>query len=206
LYIRRVAEPAKDAPGPRSLGRVRRSSEARRAQLLDAAYDVLAAGGPPDGGMADVAAAAGVSAGLLYHYFPSGRAELIEALARRLLDELCDRVEVAASLPFSALGRLEQALAGLVGYLVDRPVAYRLLFDGTGTGGDGELSRLARVRLVTLFTTHLADSARPADELVERGTDLLDRVLADLRRCLAGELEPEAAWRSGCRRARRAFA
>jgi AcrR family transcriptional regulator len=201
-----VAEPASDAPGPRPLGRrVRKSSEARRAQLLDATYEVLAAGGPASGGMADVAATAGVSPGLLYHYFPAGRAELVDALARRLLDDLCERLEAAASLPFSPLGRVEQALAALVGHLVDHPVAYRLLFDGTGTDVDAELARLARVRLVTLLTTRLADAARPADELVDAGTNLLDRVLADVGRCLAGELEPEAAWRSGCRRARRAF-
>jgi AcrR family transcriptional regulator len=188
--------------------RYRKAGPARRAQLLDVARDVLAAGGPAGGGMADVAEAAGVSPGLLYHYFPGGRAELVEALARRLLDELCDRVAVAADLPFSPLARLEHALAALVGYFVDVPVAFRLLFEEGGehapTGEDG-IAGIARVRLVSTLTALLADPGRSADELFVAGTELVDRTLADVGRCLAGTIEPESAWRASNRRARRIF-
>jgi AcrR family transcriptional regulator len=188
--------------------RNRKSRPARRAQLLDVARDVLAAGGPSEGGMADVAQAAGVSPGLLYHYFPGGRAELVEALARRFLDDLCDRVAVAANLPFSPLARLEHALAALVGFFVDAPVAFRLLFEEGGetapTAEDG-IAGIARVRLVSTLTALLADPGRSADELFVAGTELVDRTLADVGRCLAGAIQPEAAWRASNRRARRIF-
>jgi AcrR family transcriptional regulator len=196
------------SPGNKPAGRrSRKSSPARRAQLLDAAYEALVAGAPTDGGMADVADAAGVSVGLLYHYFPGGRAELVEALTRRLLDDLCDRVEIAANLPFSPMARLEHALAALVGFFVDRPIALPLLFPGedNGASGSDSVSQVARVHLVSTLTALMADPAWSAEELFDAGSQLVDRTLADVGRCLAGAIEPEAAWRSSSRRARRLF-
>src|SRR5579883_1876901 len=55
-------------------------AEARREQLLDCAVQVFAAKGP-EAGIKDIAAAAGVASGLMYHYFDSKQA-LLEAIIR----------------------------------------------------------------------------------------------------------------------------
>jgi AcrR family transcriptional regulator len=199
-----VGEGADNGRAPR---RIRKSSAARRAQLIDAAVDVLAAGGSTSGGMADIADAAGVSNGLLYHYFPGGRPQVLAAAADQVLDELAERLAVAANVPFSPLGRLEQVLAGLVAYLVERPVAHRLLAAGAPDGpADDGAPALARVRLVSLVSMLLADSAGSADELVAGAMVVLDDTLAEVARCLTGETDPETAWRASCRRARELFA
>jgi AcrR family transcriptional regulator len=223
--LRRAARPCRAPAWPRTLAavtdpapvgdgadngraprRIRKSSAARRAQLIDAAVEVLAAGGSTSGGMADIADAAGVSNGLLYHYFPGGRPEVLAAAAEQVLDELGERLAGAANVPFSPLGRLEQVLAALVAYLVERPVAHRLLVaeaDGA-VRGDGAPG-VARVRLVSLVSMLLADSARSADDLVAGAMVVIDDALTGVDDCLAGRTDPETVWRSSCRRARELF-
>ena len=56
--------------------------EATRRRLLTVAAEVFAARGYAATGMRDLAAAAGVSTGSLYHYFPDKRA-LCERLVER---------------------------------------------------------------------------------------------------------------------------
>ena len=185
--------------------RVRKSPAARRAELLGVARQVLAEGGLAEGGMADVAAAAGVSAGLLYHYFPAGRTELVDAVALDLLDDLTERMRAAQSLPFSPVGRLEQVLAVMVGFFTEHPAAHRLLLTGDdGPAGDGA-HHLAYVQLVSAMTSLMSDSGRPADELMAAGTELLDLLRDQVAASLAGGIEPEAAWRTCCDRAGRLF-
>jgi AcrR family transcriptional regulator len=198
-----VGDGADNGRAPR---RIRKSSAARRAQLIDAAVDVLAAGGTTTGGMADIADAAGVSNGLLYHYFPGGRPEVLAAAAEQVLDELGERLATAANVPFSPLGRLEQVLAALVAYLVEHPVAHRLLVQGAEgeRPGDGTAA-MARVRLVSLISMLLADAARSADDLVAGAMVVLDDALAGVDDCLAGGTDPETVWRASCRRARALF-
>jgi AcrR family transcriptional regulator len=184
---------------------VRKSSTARRAELRAVARGVLAGSGPDDQGMADVAAAAGVSNGLLYHYFPAGRRELIDAVATQLLDELCERMTAAANLPFSPVGRLEQVLAVMVGFFAENPVAHGLFFaEVPAAPGDG-VRHLAHVRLVSAMTTLMAGSGRPAEELLADGTALLAHVRDGIGRSLRGDIDPEAAWRASCGRARVLF-
>jgi AcrR family transcriptional regulator len=185
--------------------RTRKSSEARRAELLAVAREVMAAGGLSEGGMAEVAVAAGVSNGLLYHYFPAGRSELVDAVAHQLLDDLCDRMGVAANLPFSALGRLEQALAVLFGFFTEHPVAYDLLLAAEGSPAGEGVQALAQVRLVSTMTTLMAAPDRSADELLDLATRLLDSLRDELARARDGEDDPEGAWRESCREARRLF-
>jgi AcrR family transcriptional regulator len=185
--------------------RIRKSSAVRRAELIAVARNVFADGGPSEGGMADVAGAAGVSKGLLYHYFPAGRGELADAVAEQLLDDLFERVAVAANLPFSPIGRLEQVLAVIVGFFAEQPVAYRLLVAPGDEPGEDGVRALARVRLNSMVTTLMAGADIPVDELFRLSTGLLDEVLATVERCLGGRLEPEEAWRQSCRQARDLF-
>jgi AcrR family transcriptional regulator len=64
--------------------RTRLSVDARREQLLAAGAELLATRPPEQVSVADLAGAAGVSTGLLYHYFPSKR-DFLLALTRSLL-------------------------------------------------------------------------------------------------------------------------
>src|SRR5262249_33676635 len=128
------AAPTGTDGGPVSLSapaaprRVRKSPSARRGELVATARRGLSDGGLNDGGMADVAAAAEVSKGLLYHYFPAGRPELLDAVGREVAGELIDRVAQAAAAPFSPAVRIEQVLAAIFAYFDEQPIAYRVLF------------------------------------------------------------------------------
>jgi AcrR family transcriptional regulator len=197
--------------GPPRGRRVRKSPAARRAELLVVARQVINEGGLADGGMAEVATMAGVSPGLLYHYFPAGRPELLDAVALDLLDELIARMRVAESLPFSPIGRLEQVLAVMVGFFTEHPAAHRLLLAddedaAAGSSANDAVHHLAFVRLVSAMTALMAGSGRSPDELMTAGTELLEHLRGDVGASLGGAQEPEAAWRSCCERAAVLFA
>jgi AcrR family transcriptional regulator len=187
---------ADPAPAAR---RVRKSPTARRAQLVATAREVLAVGGLSDGGMADVAEAASVSKGLLYHYFPAGRPDLIDAVAQEFAAELIERVARAAALPFSPSVRLEHVLAALFAYFDEHPTAYRVLFievDRNLRNGPGAA---ACARLARELTALLAGSGVSADQLLALSAGLVGFVLANVELCLAGVLDTEGAWRASCR-------
>lgn len=59
-----------------------RQAEQRRAQLIDAALDLFSAHGFEATRVADIAHAAGVAQGLLYHYFPTKEALLAAIIER----------------------------------------------------------------------------------------------------------------------------
>ena len=82
-----------------------------RQQLLDVASRVFAARGYAATGMRDLAAAAGVSTGSLYHYFPDKRT-LFEQLVEQTVDaDLAHLEEALGSAPRSTPERLEVFLA-----------------------------------------------------------------------------------------------
>ncbi len=61
-----------------------KKSEQTRARILDAATQLIAKKGTSSTRTADVAAAAGVSEGAIFHYFPS-KAHVVEAVLKQLL-------------------------------------------------------------------------------------------------------------------------
>ncbi|HEY8502777.1 MAG TPA: helix-turn-helix domain-containing protein, partial [Solirubrobacterales bacterium] len=67
--------------------RSRMSTDARREQLLAAGTDLLGRRPYDEVSIGEIAAAAGVSKGLLYHYFPTKKDFVLAAL-RRGEDEL----------------------------------------------------------------------------------------------------------------------
>jgi AcrR family transcriptional regulator len=75
-------------------------SEWRRERLLDAALDVFAAKGIAAASMKEVAAAAGVTPGLIYHYFESKDVLATAVLAERgFLSQLRDLLASAENRP-----------------------------------------------------------------------------------------------------------
>lgn len=101
--------------------------EAMRGRLLDAGLELFAARGVDGVSVGAIAAAAGCSKGLLYHYFPTKQA-LAEAVLRRWLAEVHELAAAAAAAaegapPTAALAAFARAMAGRV---AANPNSYRL--------------------------------------------------------------------------------
>lgn len=94
-------------------------------RILEAAKEVFARKGMA-AKMAEVAAAAGVSPGLAYHYFPSKEAIFVALLREMVVpaDEIHKRVE---KIPGSPLDRLRQMVSNMVERRWRDPGFYRLL-------------------------------------------------------------------------------
>jgi AcrR family transcriptional regulator len=92
----------------------------RRAQILDAAKQRFREGGFHATTMADIAAQAGVSVGLLYRYFPS-KDEIIRAISDAdLLAQLAAIETPLASHPDDDAAALDALIASLTRFVVDR--------------------------------------------------------------------------------------
>ncbi len=114
------------------------ASDERRAQLLALGIEMFASRPWDDVQIDDVAARAGVSKGLLYHYFPTKRVfyvEVVREAARRLL-ELTD---MPPAMP--PLERLEAGLARYLDFVERHAAAYATLLRG-GIGSDPDVARV----------------------------------------------------------------
>jgi AcrR family transcriptional regulator len=125
--------------------RVRLQLDERRAQLLalgrtlfnTRAYDEIA--------IDDIAAAAGVSKGLLYHYFPSKRRFYVEAV-RAAADEMLTLMAPPTDPALAPIERLRIGLDAYLDYVEENARAYAALFR-SGLGIDREvLSIVERTR------------------------------------------------------------
>lgn len=143
-----------------------RQAEQRRAQLIDAALDLFSAHGFEATRVSDIAHAAGVAQGLLYHYFPTKEALLAAIIERH------------GPLPM---------LTELLATPPDRPARETLLLLAARAYGlIQERQALARLLLRELIW-------RP--EMLGMGMLIRERALAMLGRYLqsrvaAGELRP----------------
>lgn len=97
---------------PKPAPRARLGPDERREQLLDAALALAAGGDVASVSVQRLARTAGVSQGLLYHYFPT-KASLVAAAIRRAADALLTDLRQAA--PEGA--PVERLTAGLAAYL-----------------------------------------------------------------------------------------
>lgn len=109
--------------------RRREQAEWRREQLLDAAMSVFGSKGVEAASTREVAAAAGVTPGLLYHYFGSKEALVLAVVAERgFLPEL--RQLLSGSTGRSAAAVLSEVLAGFSRLLAERAELVALFFSG----------------------------------------------------------------------------
>ncbi|MFI2369785.1 TetR/AcrR family transcriptional regulator [Streptomyces sp. NPDC018833] len=81
--------------------RRRMGVEERRQQLIGVALELFSHRSPDDVSIDEIAAAAGISRPLVYHYFP-GKQSLYEAALRRAADELAGRFEEPHDGPLGA--------------------------------------------------------------------------------------------------------
>jgi AcrR family transcriptional regulator len=160
-----ISQAARVSPAGRRL-----SPEERRAQIVDIVEELFKTRPYSELGIADVAAAAGVTEGLVYHYFPSKEALFMAAFEVRA-EEL-----LAFCRPDPALPLVEQVERGVKGYLdfvEAHSVAYLNLFTGS-VAAEAAIQRVcadARWRIVDRFIAALGLGARalPVTRLSLRG-------------------------------------
>jgi AcrR family transcriptional regulator len=116
--------------------RARLSTDARREQLVALGVEMFSERPFDEVSIDDIAAAAGISKGLLYHYFPSKR-DFYVAVVRHSADEMQEVTETDPSLP-----PLERLAAGLDRYLeyVDTHARGYATVLRAGIGSDPEVA------------------------------------------------------------------
>lgn len=113
-----MAHPRRTPPRPGRSDRLGRRAESRRLELLRAAARVFRERGVAGAGMREIAAAADVSPGILYHYF-SGKDELLYFCQDRALDRMLASATEARSKKASSGDRLRVVLRAHVLCLLD---------------------------------------------------------------------------------------
>ncbi len=154
------------APSAATQG-ARMSTEDRREQLLTFGRTYFAEHGYDASSMAEIARAAGVSKGLLYHYF-GGRHGFYVATIERVADEV-----LAATVPPTEVdlaSALHGMLVGFVTYVRDNAPIYLALVRG-GLGADSEVSaQLDRVRRTSVARVVARAGLGGLDDLGARAT------------------------------------
>jgi AcrR family transcriptional regulator len=119
-------------PGhPRGTGRVRMTPDGRREQLLELGVRLLSTRSVDELSIDMLAEEAGISRGLLYHYFGNKR-DFHRAVVRKAADDLI-RV-TAPPAQGEPLERLVASLAAYVDYVVANYEGYASLVRGAGSG------------------------------------------------------------------------
>lgn len=127
-------------PPVSSATRTRMSREQRRAQLLELGMQAVMESSFDEVSVEQVADAAGISRGLLFHYFPTRR-DFLVAIARAGAQQLLD---VTAPDPaLDPLAQLRVGMAAYISYIVDRRDAYVSLVRGAA-GGDPAMLEVVR--------------------------------------------------------------
>jgi AcrR family transcriptional regulator len=115
--------------------RTRLDPAARRAQLVALGLQMLSTRPLDQVVIDEIASEAGISRGLLFHYFPTKR-DFHVAVVRAAADDLCARTEPDPALPVHR--RLLASLDAFVDYVSENRDAYIALLRGTA-GGDPDL-------------------------------------------------------------------
>jgi AcrR family transcriptional regulator len=150
------------------------STDERREQLLAAGAELLGRRPYDEVSIEEIAAAAGVSKGLLYHYFPTKKDFVLAAL-RRGERELGELTAPDPNLPPAE--QLDAALDRFLDFVEQHAAAYMAIFRSRG-GGDAEieatLEQNRQLRLNALVDSLTRWEAAPVE--VER-TPLLETAL-----------------------------
>lgn len=154
----------------------RLSHDERRAQLVRLGLEMLGERPYDQVSIGAIARSAGISKGLLYHYFPT-KSDFVVAVLCQSRDELDARMAPDLSLP--PVARLDASLDAFLGYVAEHATGY--LAVARARGGDDERiravleeGRLRRVAAMREFAAALAGVGReelhcPALEAVLEG-------------------------------------
>jgi AcrR family transcriptional regulator len=124
----------------------RLQTDERRRQLLEAGAHVFTERSYDDASMAEVARAAGISKGLLYHYFPSKR-DLFVATLEAAAAELSEITQPDPALPVP--DQLVGALDAYLRWIEEHADSYVKLLE-SATGSDDVRSYMAQMRANTV--------------------------------------------------------
>jgi AcrR family transcriptional regulator len=113
--------------------RSRLSPEARRAQLIELGVDMLATRRLDELSVELIAQTAGISRGLLFHYFSSKQDFHLE-VARAAAAEMIRRTQPDPAL--SPVEALRAALTSFIDYVEENPDNYKSLVRGAASGDD----------------------------------------------------------------------
>ena len=118
--------------------RTRMSREARQDQLLDLGAELFADRSYEDVHIEELSEVAGVSRGLLYHYFPTKRA-FFAAMVRRESGRMIETTVTDPSLP--VLGQLKQGIETYLDYCEDHKLGVKAIFHGAASA-DPEIQEI----------------------------------------------------------------
>lgn len=149
--------------------RARLGVDERRSQLLELGLQLFSDHSYDELGIDDIARAAGISKGLLYHYFPSKRDYYVEVV-RRAAGQLLERTDRAAG--EVSVDALRGALDAYIDFVDQHARSYVALVRG-GIGSDPEVVRLlegTRKTLAERIVSRIsADAPPPLLQLALRG-------------------------------------
>jgi AcrR family transcriptional regulator len=143
-----------------------------------------------------VAALAGVSKTLLYHYFPDGRPELYREVMERLVGQVVEAVRSAVRTPTARDRRLDDLVAALLGYFEDHPDAYRLLVLEPWGSGDPSVvgqAMAVRARLAGELNALLAPAGQPLPVTMAGGAAAMGALLHVCELAMADQVSREQA-------------
>ena len=158
----------------------RLENERRREDLIRLGRELFSVHSYDALSVDDIAAAAGVSKGLLYHYFPSKR-DFYVAVIRAAVEEMRELTDPDPDLP--PLEQLRRGVVAYFDYAEHRAAGYRAVLQG-GIGSDREVREIAEDMRDFYARRLLAglgiDDPRPALRLAIRGwIGLMEAVTLD---------------------------
>ncbi|MEU1272244.1 TetR/AcrR family transcriptional regulator [Streptomyces sp. NPDC005799] len=176
--------------------RRRMGVEERRQQLIGVALELFSQRSPDDVSIDEIAAAAGISRPLVYHYFP-GKLSLYEAALRRAADDLAGRFKEPHQGPLGA--RLLRAMHRFFDFVDEHGPGFSALMRGgpaVGSSNTNALIDAVRQAAYDQILSHLGVEDPPARlELVVRSWISLAESTAliwlDGRRIPRAELEAQ---------------
>ncbi|MEU6842751.1 TetR/AcrR family transcriptional regulator [Streptomyces sp. NPDC046716] len=174
--------------------RRRMGVEERRRQLIGVALELFSHRSPDEVSIDEIAAAAGISRPLVYHYFP-GKLSLYEAALKRAAEDLAERFEEPREGPLGA--RLLRVMGRFFEFVDEHGPGFSALMRGgpaVGSSATNALIDSVRQAAYVQILAHLGIvSPSPRLELVVRSWISLAESTAliwlDGRRIPRGELE-----------------
>lgn len=135
-----------------------RDFEDRQRTILESAAAVFAAQGMDQASMAGIAAHAGVSKGLLYHYYASKEALIFAIILSHLL-ELDEAVEAADDATLAPRQRLQNLVAAVLATYRGADNKHKVQLNASGALSDDQRSEIQAVerRIVGRFSAVLKE-------------------------------------------------
>ncbi|MGW6982541.1 TetR/AcrR family transcriptional regulator [Streptomyces sp. NPDC054932] len=176
--------------------RRRMGVEERRQQLIGVALELFSNRSPDDVSIDEIAAAAGISRPLVYHYFP-GKLSLYEAALRRAADELALRFVEPREGPLGA--RLLRVMGRFFDFVDDHGPGFSALMRGGPAVGSSrtnamidEVRQAAYEQILTHLGIGLEQTPARLELVVRSWVSLAEStalIWLDGRRIPRGELE-----------------